>query len=228
MEKLSRKQNLQDINSSGVLSRTEILKRIKTTKSEERIFCTPMIDINRQLESSALDVRLGSEFIVFKRTKYPILDVCEEDNSEDFECKIGGYQEKVHVPFGERLCLHPQQLVLGCTLEYVKLPKDLMGELIGRSSWGRLGLIISAATLIHPRYAGVITLELANEGDTPLALYPGLRIAQLIFFKLLGSCEKSDIVKSKYLGSVEPSFSRLHEDQDLPIIRNFNRRKKRN
>lgn len=205
--------------SGGALTKEEILERLKTKNNDRRIFFTPIINTEQQVGSTAIDMRLGTQFILFKRTKYPIVDVCESD-PEDLNWKIGKYQDKVSVTLGENLVLHPQQLVLGCTLEYIRLPNDLLAEVMGRSSWGRLGLIISAATLVHPGYAGVITLELANEGDTPIALYPGVRIAQLVFYKLV-SCEKqeSKLCETKYLGSVEPSFSKLHEDKDLRIIR---------
>jgi len=202
----------------GALTKAEIFQRLQTKKKKQKIFFTPMINVNQQLGPSTLDMRLGTQFIVFKRTRYPILDVCEGD-SEDLAWKIGRYQEKTHIPLGRKIILHPQQLVLGSTLEYIRLPGDLMAELIGRSSWGRLGLIISAATLVHPCYAGVITLELANEGDTPIALYPGVRIAQLAFHKLAQPKKEEGLFHTKYLGSVEPSFSRLHEDKDLSIIR---------
>jgi dCTP deaminase len=216
-----KEQEVEDIakeQSGGALTREEILKRLTTEEIETRIFFTPMISSEEQVKSTAIDVRLGNQFILFKRTKYPILDVCET-KQKDLSRNIGKYHEKVYVAFGERLILHPGQLVLGCTLEYIRLPCDLMAEVIGRSSWGRLGLIISAATLVHPGYAGVITLELANEGETPLALYPGVRISQLVFSKLLNCSKSAELSATRYLGSVEPMFSKLHEDPDLEILR---------
>ena len=217
---MNKKENAKDIEKTagGPLTKAEILQRLESKDKNLRIFFTPMIDIDQQLGASAIDVRLGTQFIVFKRTRYPILDVCE-GNPKDLAWKIGRYQEKLYIPLGKKIILHPQQLVLGSTLEYVRLPSDLMAELIGRSSWGRLGLIISAATLIHSCYAGVITLELANEGDTPIALYPGVRIAQLVFHKHAQPIKEGGLLQTKYIGSVEPSFSRLHEDEDLSIIR---------
>jgi dCTP deaminase len=202
---------------SGALAKEEILERLRTQDTEKRIFFTPMVDARKQMGAAALDIRLGTQFIVFKRTMYPLLDVCEGE-PEELAWKIGRFQEKVHISLGNKLILHPQQLVLGSTLEYIRLPNDLMAEVIGRSSWGRLGLIISAATLVHPGYAGVITLELANEGDTPLALYPGIRIAQLTFLRL-EKISSTGLSRSKYTAAVEPSFSLLHEDEDLSIIR---------
>jgi dCTP deaminase len=216
---MSKQQEPEAFGSSGgALTKEEILERLKAPKNR-RIFFTPMINTDQQVGPTAIDIRLGTQFILFKRTKYPVVDVCDSE-PEEMDWKIGTYHEKVSVALGESLVLHPQQLVLGCTLEYVRLPNDLAAEVIGRSSWGRLGLIISAATLVHPGYAGVITLELANEGDTPIALYPGIRIAQLVFTKLIGCDTKEHkLCVGKYAGSVEPSFSKLHEDKDIRIIR---------
>jgi len=213
-------ENKNDMKNlvGGVLTKAEVFQRLQTENKNQKIFFTPMINLDQQLGSPALDVRLGTQFIVFKRTRYPILDVCEGD-PKDLTWKIGRYQERVYIPLGQKIILHPQQLVLGSTLEYIRLPSDLMSQLIGRSSWGRLGLIISAATLVHPCYTGVITLELANEGDTPVALYPDMRIAQLVFFKLTQPKKEEGLFHTKYIGSVEPLFSRLHEDKDLSIIR---------
>lgn len=210
--------NLVKKVSGGVLTKSDILDRLKTEDKSKKVFFTPMISSEQQVGATAIDIRLGTQFILFKRSKYPILDVCEGE-TEDLTTNIGRYQERVFITLGEKLILHPQQLVLGCTLEYIRLPADLGAEVIGRSSWGRLGLIISAATLVHPGYAGVITLELANEGETPIALYPGIRIAQLVFLKLANCERKAELCKTRYLGSVEPSFSRLHEDKDLDTIK---------
>jgi dCTP deaminase len=203
----------------------EIEERLRTDAKKSRIFFTPMIRSKLQIGETALDIRLGNQFIVFKRTRYTLLDVCEGEKAE-LAWKISRYQEKIYVPLGKKLILHPQQLVLGSSLEYIRLPDDIMAEVIGRSSWGRLGLIISAATLVHSNYAGIITLELANEGDTPIALYPGIRIAQLVFFKLASSDSKKEVQFSKYMAAVEPSFSRLHEDPDLPSIRRIKKENK--
>lgn len=211
------------VSNCGVLNAEEIRKRLKSQKVEEKIFFTPMINSNQQIGLAALDIRLGTQFIIFKRTRYPLLDVCE-DNPEKLKWKIGRFQEKIHVPLGSNLILHPQQLVLGSSLEYLRLPNDLTAEVIGRSSWGRLGLIISAATLVHPGYAGIITLELANEGDTPIALYPGIRIAQLLFLKLSRLDNGNKLYPSKYTAAIEPSFSLLHEDIDISIIRQIKNR----
>ena len=158
----------------GQFSLVEEIKSRLSGDLSKRLFITPLIS-DDQVGSVSIDLRLGNVFVVFKRTKYSGLDLLDQ-SKEVIESRIQEFQERVYVPLGEKLFLHPQQLVLGSTLEYVRIPNDLVAEVIGRSSWGRLGLILSAATLIHPGFAGVITLELANEDDVPIPLIPGLRI----------------------------------------------------
>lgn len=179
----------------------------------KRIIITPLIN-KKHIKSGVVDLRLGTEFILAKKTKYSDLDPKEGELSK----RIKSYQEKVIIRFKDHLVLHPNQFILGCTLEYIKLPKNVMGYIIGRSSWGRIGLIIATAILINPGFAGVITLELTNVGDVPLILYPGLRIAQITFHKCDYKLEREDIKKSKYFGSTGPSFSEIYLDKDLYLF----------
>lgn len=89
--------------------------------------------------------------------------------------------EKISVrPSGE-LFLHPGQFVLAAVYEYVRMPLDLCADVLGRSSWARVGLVIAMATFVHPGYCGCLTLELQNLGQMPIRLKPGLRVAQLVF-----------------------------------------------
>jgi dCTP deaminase len=92
--------------------------------------------------------------------------------------------ERFDVPFRHSFLLHPGTLVLVPTLEWVVIPKDLQGVVTARSSWAREGLSIATATLINPGYKGIVTLELANLGQIPITLYPGLRLAQIAFYEL--------------------------------------------
>jgi dCTP deaminase len=118
-------------------------------------------------------------------------------------------QERVVVPFGEHLWLHPRHFILAATLEYLALPDDLSANVVGRSSWGRLGLIVATAVFIHPGFRGCLTLELVNEGDSPIALLPGSRVAQLTLYRLENPIpsEADDI--DKYSAPVRPQASRL-------------------
>lgn len=211
--------------AGSILTKDEIVGRLSGDLNR-RLFITPLIS-DDQIGAVSIDLRLGNVFIVFKRTKYSGLDLLEQ-TKEVIESRIQEFQERVYVPLGEKLFLHPQQLVLGSTLEYVRIPNDLVAEVIGRSSWGRLGLTLSAATLIHPGFAGVITLELANEDDVPIPLIPGLRITQLVLKKTNADSGKPGIIqKSKYLGTTEPTFSMLYKDKDLEALRKFVAKKKK-
>jgi len=99
--------------------------------------------------------------------------------SEEMRERLGDYQTYVRRPLGSSFYLHPGDFAIARSLEYVTLPASLSGQATGRSSWGRLGLVIATATLIQPKFRGTITLELANIGTVPLVLHVGVRIAQL-------------------------------------------------
>jgi len=147
--------------AGAILTGEDIKARLDEADPSRKIFITPILS-EKQIGRASIDVRLGNVFIVFRRTKYSGLDVLET-SKEKLASRIEEFQERIYVPLGKKFFLHPQQLVLGCTLEYVRIPNDLVAEVVGRSSWGRLGLILSAATLVHPGFAGVITLELATQ-----------------------------------------------------------------
>jgi dCTP deaminase len=196
----------------GVLARNKILERMNSSIPAERLYITPILDPESQIGQSSIDITLGTHFVRFRQTSLPCIDPV----SEDIRGKIGEYQERIYVKFGDKIFLHPKQFILGCTLEYVHLPSDLMAYVTGRSSWGRLGLVIATATAIHPNYTGVITLELANLGEAPIALYPGFRIAQLIFHQT--SPSKLDKT-SKYFMSLSPTFSKVYEGKEIQAIR---------
>lgn len=174
---------------------------------ETRLVITPLLD-PKQVGSASIDVRLGTEFLLLRRTRGPGLDpgVGSQHEVEDI-------QERVVVPLGEKLWLHPQHFVLAATLEYIRLPTDLGAYVVGRSSWGRVGLIVATAVLVHPGFAGCLTLELVNEGDSPIALWPGLRIAQLAVHSLSSPTDRPYGGGDKYVSPTRPQASRLTREQ---------------
>ena len=97
------------------------------------------------------------------------------------------------------------------------MPLNLSAYVVGRSSWGRLGLIVATAIGVHPGYRGIITLELRNIGEIPFLLRPGLRIAQMFFHTVEGQVESTGVA-SQYIGSVTPESSYIQPDIDLPLI----------
>ena len=122
-------------------------------------------------------------------------------------------QEHVVVPFGDGLWLHPRHFVLAVTFEFLKFPDDMGAYVVGRSSWGRLGLIVATAVFVHPGFRGCLTLELVNEGDSPIYLCPGFRIAQLAIHRLGNPAPPREAEVEKYLAPVLPQPSRLASEQ---------------
>ena len=118
----------------------------------------------------------------------------------------------------EPFILHPGEFVLGQTLEWVELPDDLVARLEGKSSLGRLGLLIhSTAGYVDPGWKGNLTLELSNVANLPIALYHGMRIGQISFFKMSSPVERpygSPELRSRYQGQKEPTASAFHQDFD--------------
>lgn len=143
----------------------------------DRLVVSPLLDPEKQLKagSASVDVRLGQRFYVPLRTKLSELDRMSPTHHKD----IQRYKDETFVPIGDYFVLHPRQFVLGETLEWIHLPKNLSAYVVGKSTWGRDGLIIATAIGVHPNFSGILTLEISNVGEIPIRLYPGFAIAQL-------------------------------------------------
>lgn len=150
------------------------------TPPKKRLIITPYSFGMKQIENRLIDLRLDTEFIITKKSWISELDKKSKDILE-FEFK--NFQRFISVKFNDKLVLHPGQFILGSTLEYIRIPKDFIGYINTKSSWGRLGLNITTASLICPPFAGVITLELINIGEIPINLRPGIKIAQISFYR---------------------------------------------
>ena len=160
------------------------------------------------LQPSSVDVRVDRYFRVFHNARYPFIDVREPQ--EDLT-------ELVKVDT-EPFILHPGEFVLGSTLERIRLPDDLVARLEGKSSLGRLGLLIhSTAGFIDPGWDGHVTLELSNVANLPITIYPGMKIGQLSFVQLSEPAESpygSGGLGSKYQGQKGPTPSRYWQNFD--------------
>jgi len=137
----------------------------------------------RKRAATSIDLRLGRWFRSFKQTRsqaYPLAVVVDDQTSGTSEVS----RTRQHfVPFGKEFVLHPGRFVLGVTLEWLQLPANLSGYVTGKSSLGRHGLIIETAAGIHPHFSGCLTLELANMGEVPLAIFPGMRVCQIFLHR---------------------------------------------
>jgi dCTP deaminase len=157
------------------------------------------------VQPSSVDLHVDSQFRVFANSRYPYIDVKQEQPD---------LTELVEVKPDEPFILHPGEFVLGSTYERVSLPDDLVARLEGKSSLGRLGLLIhSTAGYVDPGWDGYLTLELSNVANLPITLYPGMRIGQISFFTLSSPASAPyGAAGNKYQGQRGPTPSRSYRD----------------
>jgi dCTP deaminase len=184
----------------GVLSKNDIIDFVEGGN----LIITPLLNPERQIANSAVDIRLGTEFIIMKKRAFSLFDPHEY---KEYDRDIIGYQERIRIGYKKPFTIHPNSLVLASSMEFISLPENLMCYVIGKSSWGRLGLIIATATKIDPGFKGCITLEIVNHGEVPLKLYPGLPIAQIVIH-YMSSPTRYD---GRYSIAIGPEFPKLGE-----------------
>lgn len=160
----------------------------------------PLIHPESQIEAGAINLHLGTRFIVAKKSESALIDPRKLGAEE-----VAKFQERITRAFGQTLVLHPQQFALGATFEFLKLPPDLSAFVLTRSSFGRAGLQIATATYVHPNWQGCLTLELQNLGEVPIMLYCGSPIAQIVLQKAKPRLQR-ELVKSIPVG---PTFTDL-------------------
>jgi dCTP deaminase len=170
-----------------------------------RIVIEPFDDAD--VQPSSVDLHVDARFRVFANSRYPYIDVRQP---------MPDLTELVEVTPDDPFILHPGEFVLGSTLERVALPDDLVARLEGKSSLGRLGLLIhSTAGYVDPGWDGYLTLELSNVANLPITIYPGMKIGQISFFRLSSPAEApygSEGTRSKYQGQRGPTPSRFFEE----------------
>lgn len=178
-------------------------RSIRDALAAGRILIDP-IDA-RDVQPSSVDLHIDRYFRVFRNDTTPYID--PKESQEDLT-------EIVEVDGAGAFILHPGEFVLGSTLERVCLPDDLVARLEGKSSLGRLGLLIhSTAGFVDAGWDGHLTLELSNVANLPIALYPGMRIGQISFFEMTTAAEHpygSSAKGSKYQGQRGPTPSRYY------------------
>jgi dCTP deaminase len=184
----------------------EMLRVGSDPNTEDPFVITPCPSDLKELAESgsgAIDLRLGTWFVTLRQARMSHLDID----------KAGGQSKltKTHyVPFGAEYYLHPRSFVLAVTLEWIRLPKALAAYVIGKSSWGRRGLIIATATGVHPGFKGCLTLELSNVGELPIAINPGMLICQLFFHTV--DTDSNAVDRSLFIGNRRPVLSRIKPD----------------
>jgi len=190
-----------------ILSDADILDRL----AEGDLVVEPLDDVDQQVQPASVDLRLGERFLEFQRTNIPCIHPTEAD-------EVGEYVTETRVPEGDEFILHPGDFVLGTTTERVEIPDDLVAHVEGRSSLGRLAIVVHAtAGLCDPGYKGQITLELSNLGTAPVALSPGMRVSQLTFTELKSPADRPYGAErgSKYQDQDGPQASRIGDDPEF-------------
>src|SRR5436190_1272023 len=157
------------------------------------------------IQPSSVDIRVDRRFRVFRNARYPFIDVRQP---------MEELTEAVEISDEDPFILHPGEFVLGQTLERVRLPDDIVARLEGKSSLGRLGLLIhSTAGFVDAGFEGNLTLELSNVANLPVTIYFGMPIGQISFMRMDGPVERpygSGEANSKYQGQAEPTPSRFY------------------
>lgn len=185
-------------------------RTIKEQLAAGRIVIEPLDE--DAIQPASVDLRLDSAFRIFRVTTRPYVDVREPvDDLTDLETIAGD----------EPFILQPGAFCLATTLETITLPDDIVARVDGRSSLGRLGLLVHAtAGYVDPGWTGKLTLELSNQSQMPIALYYGMRVAQISFLRLSSPVDRpygTPGLGSKYQGQTGPTPSRVSEDFDSPV-----------
>lgn len=191
----------------AVLSKQQILERLHLeVNNPSGLVITPQIGGSELFDADSVDLRLGCHFLIQKGLKQPFY--CPDKTSAT------SLHDRVHVPLGEYLVLPAHQTVLGATLEFIKLPFDVSGEILTKSSVARTFIVVETAPWIHPEYRGCLTLEIANVSNTPVLLYPGRLIGQLILLKVERKEEDREKLKATYFGPVYPEAPAFHNPEE--------------
>lgn len=183
----------------------ELIKEKNAVKAEKG----PDLNYDLQLGPSSFDLRLGYEFGVLNTRKIEMIDT---KNMEKYEEVINKEKHTAD----EGVVVHPGEFILGSTLETLKVPNDLVARVEGRSSYGRLGIIVHAtAGYVDPGFKGDITLEIQNLGNAPVKLYPEDRVCQIVFETMTSEAENpyNEKTDSKYFGQTGATGSRLNREK---------------
>lgn len=193
----------------SILSKPELVHRIQC---EGSLVISPILD-ESQIGLSSIDLRVGTEFKVSIHSRHAVFGIVKEELDIFYQTTYRG--------FGEDIIIYPNQQVLADSFEYVRIPQDCSAMLTTRSSLQRIGL--STSSIVQPGYAGTLTVPLENKSNIPIVIKSGMRLFQLVIFKLEGDLSQSyiDNKDAKYVGSTSPVVSEINNDEDLDKLKLF-------
>lgn len=200
----------------GLISDHEIRRLIFPNPGEKpTLRVIPLINHDVQLKGTVVDLRLGHNFEIFSNLGQMAIDACDPN----IDARVDSLEREVDLLEG--LHLLPGQFVLGHTLEYVRLPSNIAAQIEGRSSFARLGIQVHmTANLVEAGFEGCLTLEILNSGPSTVVIYPGMRFAQLRFFRLSGQAEMSySRSGNKYYGQMGHNRTKQFSDPEVKIFR---------
>ena len=182
-------------------------RSIKEALGDGRIVIDPLDE--NDIQPASVDLHLGRTLLAFTNSRRPYVDLRED---------VADLTEELALADDEPFMLHPGEFILGSTMETIHLPNDLVASLEGKSSLGRVGLVIhSTAGYVDPGWQGTLTLELTNVSRLPITLYYGMRIGQISFQRMTTPVDRpygSKELGSRYFGSTGPTATRMHLDFD--------------
>jgi dCTP deaminase len=198
----------------SVLNKEAIKDLIWQTDYSKKLIVTPLLS-EQQIGPGSIDVRLGSSIVVPRRTFVSSHDVTVPEQASQVEKRL---YDRCRLKYNSEFVLHPNQLILAVTLEYISLPTTVFCQVASRSSWGRLGLVVATASIVQPGFKGCLTLELANLSDSPITLFPGLLVGQLVFYEVSTGGKEAIPYQGRYDCPTEaglPQFFAKELDQEM-------------
>jgi dCTP deaminase len=187
-------------------------------KDPEGLVITPLLDRDNIFDDDSVDLRLGCYFLLPKTLDQPFFS--PDQNSST------ALHVKVHVPLGHYLVVPAHQTILGATLEFIKLPANVSGQVLTKSTVARSFIVVETAPWIHPQYRGCLTLEIANVSNTPVLLYPGRTMCQLVLMRNFMGAESTNLdganakdggasqAAPNYFGPVYPEAPKFRNPED--------------
>jgi dCTP deaminase len=199
------------------LNRQVLLSKMRAEVPwDERLVVEPFFpeSIVENSTSVSIDFHLGNRFTVLRSRRSVQHDPLSEDPRMDVAVR------EMFIPMGKDFTLNPGQIVLGTTLEWFRFPFNLEAEVIGRSIWGRRGLLIVTASKVHPGSSGTITLEMTNLGEIGLHLRPGAAIGQL-FFDQIEVAPNTKQRRSNFSGALRPIIGKYTQSKTERLLLNL-------
>ncbi|OIP02519.1 MAG: dCTP deaminase [Armatimonadetes bacterium CG2_30_66_41] len=192
----------------------DMLREGQDSDTPDPLVITPTASI-QEIErsgSASVDLRLGTWLAEMRHARITHLEPAKPEPEQDEKTHEVELTKLHYVRYGSRYLLHPGNFVLGATLEWIRVPSSLAGYIVGKSSWGRRGLVIATAAGVHPGFKGCLTLELSNVGEVPVALEPGMRTCQLFLHRVEKGHLPQHVDTSHFIGLRQPALGHVRRD----------------